>query len=156
MHSMLFLRRHWDTELLILLSTLSFCFFFSGIPKFILISVHDYNLPSFLLSSGYFTGKRKAESEVLSKYPNSGNYSTPFIRFDCQIHLLCLNNTKFVTEFLETRNPGCKLKQLENHWVDLKVEYAYQHILYFSKNMHMVLSINQGPGVGFMGDAFCF
>ncbi|KAL5794628.1 hypothetical protein ACOSP7_003222 [Xanthoceras sorbifolium] len=43
-----------------------------GIPKFILTSVHDYNLPSFLLSSGYFTGKRKAESEVLSKYPNSG------------------------------------------------------------------------------------
>ncbi|KAI4328028.1 hypothetical protein L6164_020425 [Bauhinia variegata] len=43
-----------------------------GIPKFILISVHDYNFPSFVLSSGYFTGKRKAESEVLSKYPNSG------------------------------------------------------------------------------------
>ncbi|KAE8055681.1 hypothetical protein FH972_012507 [Carpinus fangiana] len=43
-----------------------------GVPKFVLISVHDYNLPSFLLSSGYFTGKRKAESEVLSKYPNSG------------------------------------------------------------------------------------
>lgn len=43
-----------------------------GIPKFILISVHDYNLPSFLLTSGYFTGKRKAESEVLSKYPMSG------------------------------------------------------------------------------------
>ncbi|ESR45976.1 hypothetical protein CICLE_v10001973mg [Citrus x clementina] len=43
-----------------------------GVPKFILISVHDYNLPSFLLSSAYFTGKRKAESEVLSKYPNSG------------------------------------------------------------------------------------
>ncbi|KAJ1431078.1 hypothetical protein SESBI_07318 [Sesbania bispinosa] len=43
-----------------------------GIPKFILISVHDYNLPPFLLSSGYFTGKRKAESEVLSKYPSSG------------------------------------------------------------------------------------
>ncbi|XP_074329182.1 uncharacterized protein At1g32220, chloroplastic isoform X1 [Apium graveolens] len=43
-----------------------------GIPKFILISVHDYNLPSFLLSSGYFTGKRKAESQVLSKYPSSG------------------------------------------------------------------------------------
>ncbi|OVA02867.1 hypothetical protein BVC80_9095g61 [Macleaya cordata] len=43
-----------------------------GIPKFVLISVHDYNLPSFLLSSGYFTGKRKAESEVLSKYPNNG------------------------------------------------------------------------------------
>ncbi|CAL9152482.1 unnamed protein product [Musa hybrid cultivar] len=43
-----------------------------GVPKFILISVHDYNLPSFLLSSGYFSGKRKAESEVLSKYPRSG------------------------------------------------------------------------------------
>ncbi|KAJ8754315.1 hypothetical protein K2173_002766 [Erythroxylum novogranatense] len=43
-----------------------------GIPKFILISVHDYNLPSFLLSSGYFTGKRKAEAEVLAEYPNSG------------------------------------------------------------------------------------
>ncbi|KAK8938676.1 hypothetical protein KSP39_PZI011365 [Platanthera zijinensis] len=43
-----------------------------GVPKFVLISVHDYNLPSFLLSSGYFTGKRKAESEVLSKYPSSG------------------------------------------------------------------------------------
>ncbi|PKA60656.1 Uncharacterized protein AXF42_Ash006290 [Apostasia shenzhenica] len=43
-----------------------------GVPKFVLISVHDYNLPSFLLSSGYFTGKRKAESEVLSKYPASG------------------------------------------------------------------------------------
>uniref|UniRef100_A0A2P2KJY7 Uncharacterized protein At1g32220ic isoform X2 n=1 Tax=Rhizophora mucronata TaxID=61149 RepID=A0A2P2KJY7_RHIMU len=43
-----------------------------GIPKFILISVHDYNLPPFLLSTGYFTGKRKAELEVLAKYPNSG------------------------------------------------------------------------------------
>ncbi|KAJ6849421.1 uncharacterized protein M6B38_270545 [Iris pallida] len=43
-----------------------------GVPKFILISVHDYNLPPFLLSSGYFTGKRSAESEVLAKYPNSG------------------------------------------------------------------------------------
>lgn len=43
-----------------------------GVPKFILISVHDYNLPSFLLASGYFAGKRQAESEVLSKYPSSG------------------------------------------------------------------------------------
>ncbi|URD99941.1 NAD dependent epimerase/dehydratase family [Musa troglodytarum] len=43
-----------------------------GVPKFVLISVHDYNLPSFILSSGYFIGKRKAESEVLSKYPRSG------------------------------------------------------------------------------------
>lgn len=44
----------------------------SGVPKFILISVHDYNLPQFVLSSGYFAGKRKAEAEVLSKYPTSG------------------------------------------------------------------------------------
>ncbi|XP_078179095.1 NAD(P)-binding Rossmann-fold superfamily protein [Carex rostrata] len=43
-----------------------------GVPKFILISVHDYNLPPFLLNSGYFTGKRQAESELLSKYPTSG------------------------------------------------------------------------------------
>ncbi|XP_020581290.1 uncharacterized protein At1g32220, chloroplastic [Phalaenopsis equestris] len=48
-----------------------------GVPKFVLISVHDYKLPSFLLSSGYFTGKRKAESEVLSKYPNSGAVLRP-------------------------------------------------------------------------------
>ncbi|KAF8380744.1 hypothetical protein HHK36_028234 [Tetracentron sinense] len=53
-------------------ATVISCLFHAGIPKFILISVHDYNLPSFLLSIGYFTGKRKAESEVLSKYPNSG------------------------------------------------------------------------------------
>ena len=44
-------------------------FYLAGIPKFILISVHDYNLPSFLLSSGYFTRKQKAESEVPSKFP---------------------------------------------------------------------------------------
>ncbi|KAL5697956.1 hypothetical protein ACHQM5_029051 [Ranunculus cassubicifolius] len=43
-----------------------------GIPKFILISVHEYNVPWFLLSNGYFTGKRKAEAQVLSKYPSSG------------------------------------------------------------------------------------
>ncbi|XP_021765582.1 uncharacterized protein At1g32220, chloroplastic-like [Chenopodium quinoa] len=43
-----------------------------GVPKFILISVHDYNLPPFLRESSYFTAKRKAESEILSRYPNSG------------------------------------------------------------------------------------
>lgn len=58
----------WRIELLY------FLFSLAGVPKFILISVHDYNLPQFLLESAYFTGKRKAESEVLSKYPNSGNY----------------------------------------------------------------------------------
>ncbi|KAF8092252.1 hypothetical protein N665_0420s0018 [Sinapis alba] len=43
-----------------------------GVPKFVLITVHDYNLPPFVLSSGYFTGKRSAEAELLSNYPNSG------------------------------------------------------------------------------------
>uniref|UniRef100_A0A1J3D8S1 Uncharacterized protein, chloroplastic n=1 Tax=Noccaea caerulescens TaxID=107243 RepID=A0A1J3D8S1_NOCCA len=43
-----------------------------GVPKFVLITVHDYNLPPFILSSGYFTGKRSAEAELLSRYPNSG------------------------------------------------------------------------------------
>lgn len=69
---------------------------FAGIPKFILISVHDYNLPSFLLSSGYFTGKRKAESEVLSKYPNSG---TLFMRF-----LHRFTSSRDTSEVLITKN----------------------------------------------------
>ncbi|AAG23446.1 hypothetical protein AtNW77_Chr1g0036001 [Arabidopsis thaliana] len=43
-----------------------------GVPKFVLITVHDYNLPPFILSNGYFTGKRNAEAELLSKYPTSG------------------------------------------------------------------------------------
>lgn len=47
--------------------------------------MHDYNLPSFLLSSGYFTGKRKAESEVLSKYPNAGNLRRVFYRDICHV-----------------------------------------------------------------------
>ncbi|KAI3469184.1 hypothetical protein Pfo_025847 [Paulownia fortunei] len=42
------------------------------IPKFILISVHDYYPPSFLLSKVYFTRKRKAESEMLSS--GQGSY----------------------------------------------------------------------------------
>lgn len=48
-----------------------------GVPKFVLITVHDYNLPPFVLSSGYFTGKRCAEAELLSKYPNSGKKIDP-------------------------------------------------------------------------------
>ncbi|KAJ4894959.1 hypothetical protein Rs2_21753 [Raphanus sativus] len=44
-----------------------------GVTKFVLITVHDYNLPPFVLSCGYFTGKRRAEAELLSKYPNSVN-----------------------------------------------------------------------------------
>lgn len=49
----------------------------AGIKKFILVSVHDYNLPDFALQSGYFTGKRRAEQEVLSKYPETGTILRP-------------------------------------------------------------------------------
>lgn len=46
--------------------------FIAGVPKFIYVSVHDYNLPEFALDSGYFKGKRRAEAEILNKYPSSG------------------------------------------------------------------------------------
>ncbi|KAJ7560891.1 hypothetical protein O6H91_03G004800 [Diphasiastrum complanatum] len=49
----------------------------AGVSKFVLISVHDYNLPPFFLSNGYFEGKRQAEAEVLSKFPNSGTVLRP-------------------------------------------------------------------------------
>lgn len=45
---------------------------FLGVKKFIYISVHDYNLPAFALNNGYFIGKRKAESEILTAFPTSG------------------------------------------------------------------------------------
>ncbi|KAF9608350.1 hypothetical protein IFM89_009285 [Coptis chinensis] len=48
-----------------------------GVPKFILISVHDYNLPSFLLSSGYFTGKRKSQAvDAIRSYAHRITTST--------------------------------------------------------------------------------
>lgn len=77
-----YVQGHIDIESIMLggiLSLMFSSFLLAGTPKFILISVHDYNLPSFILSTGYFTGKRKAEAEVLSKYPNSGNL--PIIYF---------------------------------------------------------------------------
>lgn len=46
--------------------------FFPGVSKFVYISVHDYNLPEFALNNGYFAGKRKAEAEILSAFPNTG------------------------------------------------------------------------------------
>jgi uncharacterized protein YbjT (DUF2867 family) len=49
----------------------------AGVPRYILISVHQYNLPTFALNNGYFSGKRKAEAEVLSLYPNSGTVLQP-------------------------------------------------------------------------------
>jgi hypothetical protein len=39
--------------------------------------VNDYNLPSSLLISRYFTGKRRVETEVLSRYPNLGTMLKP-------------------------------------------------------------------------------
>jgi hypothetical protein len=52
-----------------------------GIKKFILISVHDYNLPDFALQSGYFTGKRRAEERVLMQYPETGQYERLSLKF---------------------------------------------------------------------------
>lgn len=75
--SQLFLIAH-SFSVLLPETILSF-YVYIGVPKFILISVHDYNLPPFLLTSGYFTGKRKAESEVLAKYPTSGRVAASFI-----------------------------------------------------------------------------
>jgi TPP-dependent indolepyruvate ferredoxin oxidoreductase alpha subunit len=37
-----------------------------GVPRFIFVSVHDYNIPEFLKEkSGYFSGKKRAEEAVL-------------------------------------------------------------------------------------------
>ncbi|KAG0553593.1 hypothetical protein KC19_12G023700 [Ceratodon purpureus] len=49
----------------------------AGVKKFIYISVHDYNLPEFALNNGYFSGKRKAESEILTAFPTSGTILRP-------------------------------------------------------------------------------
>ncbi|KAI3749888.1 hypothetical protein L2E82_20507 [Cichorium intybus] len=57
---------NWDEVLPRATAVISTLGGFGRTPKFLLISVHDYKIPSFLLASGYFTGKRKAESEVLS------------------------------------------------------------------------------------------
>ena len=45
----------------------------AGVPRFVFVSVHEYNLPSFVTDSiGYFTGKRAAEAAVLSAYGEAG------------------------------------------------------------------------------------
>eukprot|EP00899_Mesostigma_viride_P006150 jgi/Mesvir1/15536/Mv03186-RA.1 len=43
-----------------------------GVPRFVFISVHDYNLPGPLKDNGYFQGKRRAEAAVLQKFPTTG------------------------------------------------------------------------------------
>lgn len=44
----------------------------AGIRKFVYVSVHDYNFPDFLKNVGYFTGKKRAEAEVLAKFTTTG------------------------------------------------------------------------------------
>ena len=43
-----------------------------GVPRFVFISVHDYNLPEQALSNGYFSGKRRGEATVTESFPSSG------------------------------------------------------------------------------------
>lgn len=44
----------------------------SNVERFIFVSVHDYNLPSFALDNGYFNGKRRAEAQIIAKFPVAG------------------------------------------------------------------------------------
>jgi hypothetical protein len=43
-----------------------------GVRKFIYVSVHDYNLPDVFKSIGYFTGKKRAEDEIVKKFSTNG------------------------------------------------------------------------------------
>jgi nucleoside-diphosphate-sugar epimerase len=50
----------------------------AGIPRFVFVSVHEYNLPGFVTGSiGYFTGKRSAERAVLASFPDGGYVLRP-------------------------------------------------------------------------------
>ncbi|KAI5084236.1 hypothetical protein GOP47_0000405 [Adiantum capillus-veneris] len=49
----------------------------AGVRKFVYISVHDYNFPDFVKSVGYFTGKKRAEAEVLAKFTTTGTVLRP-------------------------------------------------------------------------------
>lgn len=50
----------------------------AGVPKFVFVSVHDYNIPDFLKDqSGYFSGKKRAEDAVLLQYPEGGAVLRP-------------------------------------------------------------------------------
>lgn len=49
----------------------------AGIRKFIYVSVHDYNLPDIFKNVGYFTGKKRAEAEVLAKFTTTGTVLRP-------------------------------------------------------------------------------
>lgn len=44
-----------------------------SVPKFVFVSVLDYNIPEELKKrTGYFSGKKRAEEAVLSQYPDTG------------------------------------------------------------------------------------
>ncbi|KAK9795226.1 hypothetical protein WJX73_006446 [Symbiochloris irregularis] len=43
----------------------------AGVPRAAFISVHDYNVPSWVLS-GYFQGKRSAEQALIQSFPEAG------------------------------------------------------------------------------------
>lgn len=50
----------------------------AGVPRFIFISVHDYNIPEFIKdNSGYFSGKKRAEEAVLLQFPLGGTVLRP-------------------------------------------------------------------------------
>jgi len=52
--------------------------FAAGVPRFVFVSVHRYNVPEALTDSiGYFKGKRAAEKAVLSTYGASGSVLQP-------------------------------------------------------------------------------
>jgi len=59
----------------------------AGVPRFVFVSVHDYNIPDVVKDkSGYFSGKKRAEEAVLSKFPVGGSVLRPgFIYGDRRI-----------------------------------------------------------------------
>lgn len=50
----------------------------AGVPRFVFVSVHDYNLPSFVTDNlGYFAGKRAAERAVTAAFGDAGAILRP-------------------------------------------------------------------------------
>ena len=50
----------------------------AGVPRFVYVSVYQYNLPSFVTDAiGYFVGKRKAEKAVLAAYGDAATVLQP-------------------------------------------------------------------------------
>ncbi len=50
----------------------------AGVPRFVFVSVHEYNLPSFITGSlNYFVGKRNAEKALLAAYGSEATVLQP-------------------------------------------------------------------------------